>query len=294
VDNLLDDFRVDGGFDGEKIFVSLALDLSKEVVSGVGDLLDKPLQLLGGNDAGFLREVFGSDGNINNTGFDSGDTAANTAFSASAHLEVQVGFNVEGLDLATISSTNVTDLGERLYIQVKDASSKFSASLDNIDANIDIGGVSSLSVTDGYVACLIYFGLPSSTRQIPFRELSSVPTLIKQLQWQKGGIVDVSLPVGFEIDGIVQINPTLSIQDDNLFDSEFPVIALDVDISDLIDGDDFIEGILDKLTVGLGLISGESGEGFDVGGLGENIGGVLSDFGLNLTSLTADFKAFFR
>ena len=242
---------------------------------------------------------------------------------------------MEGLDLATISSTNVTDLGERLYIQVKDASSKFSASLDNIDANIDIGGVSSLSVTDGYVACLIYFGLPSSTRQIPFRELSSVPTLIKQLQWQKGGIVDVSLPVGFEIDGIVQINPTLSIQDDNLFDSEFPVIALDVDIrlvlsqlslgkistilvcsvddlfwmsfnvefflalyfvlnSDLIDGDDFIEGILDKLTVGLGLISGESGEGFDVGGLGENIGGVLSDFGLNLTSLTADFKAFFR
>ena len=87
VENLLDGFRVDGGFDGEKIFVSLTLDLSKEAVSGVGDLLHKPLQLLGDDDASFLGEVFGFDENVNNTGFDSGDTAANIAFSASAHLE---------------------------------------------------------------------------------------------------------------------------------------------------------------------------------------------------------------
>ena len=79
---------------------------------------------------------------------------------------------MEGLELATISSANATDIGERLYIQVKDASSKFSASLDNIDASIDIGGVSSLSVTDGYVAFLVYFGLPTSTPPTPLRELS--------------------------------------------------------------------------------------------------------------------------
>ena len=135
-----------------------------------------------------------------------------------------------GLDLATNNSTSGTDLGEKLYIQVKDASSKFSASLDNIDANIDIGGVSSLSVTDGYVTCMIYFGLPTSTGRIPFSKLSSVPTFIKQLPWQKGGIVDVSLPVGAQIEGIVQINPTISIRDENLFDATLPVIALDVDI----------------------------------------------------------------
>lgn len=78
------------------------------------------------------------------------------------------------------------------------------------------------------------------------------------------------------------------------FNVEFFLLLFCLLNSDLIDGDDFIEDILDKLTDGLGLISGESGEGFDVGGLGENIGGVLSDFGLNLTSLTADFKAFYQ
>ena len=87
VDNLLDGFRVGGGFDGEKIFVCLALDLSKEVVSGVGDLLDRPLQILGGEDAGFLSKVLGSDPSANFTGFDSSDTAGNVAFSASAHIE---------------------------------------------------------------------------------------------------------------------------------------------------------------------------------------------------------------
>ena len=113
---------------------------------------------------------------------------------------------------------------------MKDASGKFSASLDNIDASIDIGGVGSLSVSDGHVACLLYFGLSTSSGRIPFREVSSVATIMKQLPWQKGGILDVSLPIGFTIDGIVNLNPIISIRDDTLLDSELPVISFDLDI----------------------------------------------------------------
>lgn len=55
VGDLLDSLSVSGGFDGSKIFIRFVLDLSKQVVSSLDDIIQAPLSLL--NEVDFLKKL---------------------------------------------------------------------------------------------------------------------------------------------------------------------------------------------------------------------------------------------
>lgn len=227
VEDLIDSLSVDGGFDGSMLFVRLSLDVSKDVLDGIQDLLLSPLGRI--SEVDFLTDVFSSG---DNTSTPFGDTiSVDGAFSAGAHLTVLVGFEISGIDLASVASLNASEIASKAFIQFEDVSAKFAASAQ-VSGYLDLAGISTLSLTDGSIAFAFGIGIEEASPRIYFPNIASTLLSLRQdASWQKVGAVDISLPIEFDLQiGLPSLNPILSITDGNLFDTEKASVSLDFDI----------------------------------------------------------------
>ena len=80
--DLIDAISVEGGYDGALVFFRLELDISKQAVSSLGAMLEKPLDLL--SEVDFLTKLFkgsGSDTPLN--------IVTDISLSAGAHLSIR-------------------------------------------------------------------------------------------------------------------------------------------------------------------------------------------------------------
>ena len=228
LDDLIDSLDVGGGYDGEAIFVQVDLDLSKQVMDGLSNIIQKPLSLL--NDNGMLNDVFASSGSNQSTvDLPFGSLDFDADFSAGAHLSVRVGLDVAGDEFLDLLSMNSTQIFSRAFIEFVDISAKFSASA-TVSAALEIAGVEALSVVDGTIAFALGLGIEESSEKIYFNEIDSVSIALRRVKWQKVGGMDISLPVGGKLLGELDLEPILSISDGNLFDSVNPTVSLDFDI----------------------------------------------------------------
>jgi hypothetical protein len=78
---LLDSLSITGGYDGSQIFFKLEMDVSKEVVKDLNEIILKPLRLL--SEADFLSDLNLFSGGSSETSF---HLESDISFSASAHL----------------------------------------------------------------------------------------------------------------------------------------------------------------------------------------------------------------
>ena len=82
--DLMDLLQVTGGYDGNQIFAQFELDVSKQFVSSLDELIQKPLELL--SDVDFLKNILPNQG----TGADGSPVSLNSSITldASAHVGV--------------------------------------------------------------------------------------------------------------------------------------------------------------------------------------------------------------
>ena len=79
--DLIDSLSVTGGFDGAKIFIRFELDVSKQAVESLDELIQAPLDLL--NEVDFISNIFpGNEGSSPN------NLESDLDLSASAHIGV--------------------------------------------------------------------------------------------------------------------------------------------------------------------------------------------------------------
>jgi hypothetical protein len=128
------------------------------------------------------------------------------------------------------------------FIQFEDISAKFALSA-SVLGTLNLNGVGALSVDKGTFDLAIGLGLDRSSEKNYFSSLKSVgQSLRDNASWQKIGLLDVSLPLIFDIQvargsGLAEFlekNPDLkliiSINQDNLFKNELPLVKLDLDL----------------------------------------------------------------
>ena len=81
--DLLDAISVEGGYDGTAVFFKLELDVSKQQVSSLGELLEKPLDLL--SEVDFLQQLFKDDSGSGSPL----NIQTDISLSAGAHLSIR-------------------------------------------------------------------------------------------------------------------------------------------------------------------------------------------------------------
>lgn len=227
MEDLVDSLSVEGGYDGSMVYVRLSLDVSKDVLDLIDDLILTPFERIAEVD--LLSKIF-------NAGDDESRRFGETVtvegdFSAGAHLTVLVGFEIAGTDLANITGFSAADIASRAFIQFEDVSAKFTASAQ-VSGSLDIAGVSTLTLDEGSVALGFGIGIEEASPRIYFPNISStLLTLRQEAQWRRVGAVDISLPISFTInDDTLSLNPIITISDDNLFDTQAATVAIDFDI----------------------------------------------------------------
>lgn len=127
------------------------------------------------------------------------------------------------------------------FIQFEDISAKFALSA-SVSGSLNLAGVAALDLKNGTVDLALGLGLDRVSDKIYFSELKSVSTSLRDnASWQKIGVLDVSLPINFDIndvgiglgnvlDEIPNLPLIISIRDDDLFSSELPSIGMDLDL----------------------------------------------------------------
>jgi hypothetical protein len=233
LEDLLDSLSVEGGYDGEMVYVRLSLDISKEDLDVIKDLLLQPLNRLSG-ELDFLSGIFGSDGG-SETSLPFGSTVnVDVDFSVGVHVSVLVGFEITSNELSTIFQFNASSIAERAFIQFEDVSAKFSTSA-HANGTLNIAGLAELTLDDGFIAFAFGIGIDSASPRIYFPNISSTLLVLRnEASWQRVGAMDIKLPLQFSLTDrgfdLPDIAPIISLTDRDLFDTELPDVSIDFDI----------------------------------------------------------------
>lgn len=127
------------------------------------------------------------------------------------------------------------------FIQFEDISAKFVLSA-RVSGSLNLAGVAALGLENGTVELALGLGMDKVSDKIYFSELKSVSTSLRDdASWQKIGVIDVSLPISFNIsdvgngllnvlDAIPDLPLIISIRDDDLFSPELPSVGMDLDL----------------------------------------------------------------
>lgn len=228
---LLDHLSIIGGYDGTQIFFKLELDASKGTMSGIRDVVLKPLQLLSESDF-FSDKYFLGDGSAAATVFDNIDL--DISFSAGAHMGATVGFEVQGDEFIRIPNMTQAQLASRSFILFDDVSAKFTTTA-RATGDMDIANVGNIAVENATIAFAFGLGMVETGNKIYFNEISSAAiALRKNARWQKVGVMDIAIPVPTKIKfatGIdLTINPIIYITSPHLFTSDTPLIDMDLNL----------------------------------------------------------------
>ena len=130
-------------------------------------------------------------------------------------------------------------IANNTFIQFEDVSAKFEASAF-VSGSLDLAGAATIGVENGSISLALGLGLEESSEKIYFKDMASTLIALRQTQWRKVGVIDVSLPVSlaFDIasDGLkdvlnnIELTPIISITDAFLFGPEAPKFSIDFDI----------------------------------------------------------------
>lgn len=232
VADLIDGLAVEGGYDGEILFIRTTLDISKTnlELDDIKTLLLSPLERF--NEVDFLAEVFDSSDSSESLPFV--DTVSvDSDFNAGAHLSVLVGFEITASELLNILDWSAGEIANRTFIQFEDASAKFSVSA-KVSGSLDLAGITELNMDEGAIAFAFGIGIEEASPRIYFNQIASALLSLRQnATWVKVGAMDISLPVVFDlgIANLPTLEPILSISDGNLFDTEAASVSFDFNVA---------------------------------------------------------------
>ena len=111
-----------------------------------------------------------------------------------------------------------------------------------MSGSLNLAGVATLGLVNGTVELALGMGMDRASDKIYFSELKSVSMSLRDdASWQKIGVIDVALPINFDLGyvgtglgdvlGAVPNLPLIiSIRDDDLFSPELPSVGMDLDL----------------------------------------------------------------
>eukprot|EP00957_Ditylum_brightwellii_P159886 12170494-Ditylum_brightwellii.AAC.1 len=137
-------------------------------MDALDNLLQAPIKLL--NDVELFSNLFNSS-KASSADLPFGEFSIDADFSAGARLSVLAGFEIEGKDFWNIFSMNSSDISERAFVQILEASAKFEASAV-VNAELNILDLDLLKVEDGSIAFALGLGIEEPTAKIYFNEFS--------------------------------------------------------------------------------------------------------------------------
>lgn len=138
----------------------------------------------------------------------------------------------------TLSSSYILN---NTFIQFEDMSAKFALSAI-VSGSLNLAGVASLGLDNGAVDLALGLGLDKVSDKIYFSELKSVISSLRDdTSWQKIGVIDVVLPIKFDIHDVggglgdfLNMIPNLPLMlfiiDDDLFSRKPPSVGVDLDL----------------------------------------------------------------
>jgi hypothetical protein len=125
------------------------------------------------------------------------------------------------------------EIASRAFLQFNDISGKFSTTA-RASGEIDLSGVGSISIENATIAFAFGLGIIEVSDKIYFNELSSATVALHQnAQWQRVGVMDISIPVVSKIDfsGLgLSLNPIISITSSDLFTPNHLSINADLNL----------------------------------------------------------------
>jgi hypothetical protein len=293
VNELLDSISVKGGYDGTQVFIKFEMDVSKQNIGGLEEIITKPLELL--TEAGFLRDlnIFSGDSSSGPTF----DINADTSFSASAHIGITVGFEIQADEfIDVIDNMNANVIASRSFMQFDDISAKF-ATTARVDGEIGVPDVGSVAIENATIAFAFGLGIVEISDKIFFSDIQSAATALKKnATWQHVAVMDINLPIvaTIELGGLgLSLSPIISITSPDLFSPELPSMRIDLNLEELISsGESLIASILRTLTGGLGDVASGSEGSLDAGPLGQ-ISGILDQFGMDFSDCFDEFTEYY-
>lgn len=145
-----------------------------------------------------------------------------------------VGFELQGHEFINISSMTRAQISSRAFIQFDDVSAKFTTSA-RASGDMDIVGIGNIGIENATICFALGLGIVERSDKIYFNEFSSSNFALKEfVEWQKVGVMDISLPILTTIefaDGIdVSLRPLISITSPNLFAPELPSMSIDLNL----------------------------------------------------------------
>ena len=257
--DLLDSISVEGGYDGEAVFFRLGLDVSKQAVASLEEMLKSPLDLL--NEVDFLAQLFdgsGSGGSPLNINTD-------ISLSASAHLQARgesnpppplafsslassrslpnsfahhyhlsiVGYDITAEDIKDIlfgdGNITVQSIASNAFLHFEDISAQFLGSA-RLSADLDVAGVPNIGIENATAAVGLGIGMEESNK-IYFNDIDSVFLSLRDSRWRKVAVMDVSLPISLDVAMAgLSLTPIVSIRSDDLFLPDPLSISVDFDV----------------------------------------------------------------
>lgn len=259
---LLDGLSLKGGYDGTQIFFKLKLDVSKNDVGDLRDILLKPLEVLNETGSNFLDELnlFSGGTSVMDTVFDNIDV--DISFLAGAHMAATgkqyphvsrcfnefmhsfenilflvkylVGFELQGDEFIQVPTMSIADIASRSFIQFDDISAKFSATA-RASGDMDIANIGNIVIDNATIAVAFGLGIVEISDKIYFNEISSALLAMKEsAEWQQVGAMDITMPLLATIEfanGMdISISPIISITSSDLFNTGFPSLNIDLNI----------------------------------------------------------------
>ena len=126
-----------------------------------------------------------------------------------------------------------TQIASRSFIRFDDISAKF-ATTARVSGDMDIAGIGNINLEDSTISFAFGLGMVEISDKIYFNEISSVPLILKDLEWQTAGVMDATLKISANIEfgeGLdLSLGPLISITSPDLFTPDFPSVSLDLNL----------------------------------------------------------------
>ena len=135
---------------------------------------------------------------------------------------------------------NASFILNNTFIQFEEISTKFALTSD-VSGRLELSGVATLGV-NGTVDLALGLGMDKVSEKIYFSNITSVLASLRDaVSWLKIGVLDVSLPIEFDIldagaglgnvlNSIPNLPLLMYISDDDLFSPKLPSVGVDLDL----------------------------------------------------------------
>lgn len=126
-----------------------------------------------------------------------------------------------------------TQIALRSFIRFDDISAKF-ATTARVSGDMNIAGIGNINLENSTISFAFGLGMVEISDKIYFNEISSVPLILKDLEWQTAGVMDATLKISANIEfgeGLdLSLGPLISITSPDLFTPDFPSVSLDLNL----------------------------------------------------------------